>query len=230
MWGPVGEAHSSRDRPAAMAPSASCCYRSSHDHGRLSDEWVPATLSMISTRSTGSIGFVKYSSKPAANARSLSSGFAYAVAATAVTALPAVWLRMYRMSSRPSRPGIPRSQIITSGSAFSKDRIASYADVTHVTLAPCCNRIVRKSSQVSGLSSTTSRCNPESRADGVATPSVLMATCVWTPSGVRLGLVPRRSSTVKVAPLPWPSLLAHTVPPCRSTRCRTIERPSPNPP
>ena len=36
--------------------------------------------------------------------------------------------------------------------------------------------------------------------------------------------------TVNVAPQPSPSLCARTVPPCSSTRCRTIARPRPRPP
>ena len=38
------------------------------------------------------------------------------------------------------------------------------------------------------------------------------------------------SSTVNVAPCPSPGLGARTVPPCSSTSCFTIERPSPSPP
>ena len=38
------------------------------------------------------------------------------------------------------------------------------------------------------------------------------------------------NATVKVAPLPSPSLATRTVPPCSSTIWRTMESPSPNPP
>src|SRR6266849_3889108 len=40
----------------------------------------------------------------------------------------------------------------------------------------------------------------------------------------------RGRDTWKVAPFPLPSLAARTVPPCDSTMCRTIARPSPRPP
>jgi len=38
------------------------------------------------------------------------------------------------------------------------------------------------------------------------------------------------SETVKVLPWPEPGLLARTVPPCNSTSCFTMLRPSPKPP
>ncbi len=126
----------------------------------------------------------------------------------------------------PSSPGMPMSLTRTSGSSPSRAAKASAAPLATVTMAPAWESMAAVSSRVSASSSTTSTCRPSRR--GSARRATTLSRGGAGPSAELSSRAGRR--TVKVDPRPAPSLSARTVPPCSSTRWRTMASPRPRPP
>ncbi|KAG1314579.1 hypothetical protein G6F62_013902 [Rhizopus arrhizus] len=130
-------------------------------------------------------------------------------------------------------PGMPMSVSITWNCRWpvsASSASASPAELAAETLAPCSSSMRRRYSSTSGWSSTASTCMPRSGYGSTITgsrigPLITSRSGRRSASGMCCG-----SRTVKVAPWPWPSLAAVTVPPCSSTSCCTIARPRPRPP
>lgn len=140
--------------------------------------------------------------------------------------------RSSRMSQYPSLPASPMSLTRTSGDWSSTAESPSSAVATARTFAPAIERHTSITSRESGSSSTTSSCRPRRAARSEEAPRTSESR-----RSRRLAVVSTRSVkgltgsvTMNVEPSPSPSLMARTVPPCISTRWRTIASPSPSPP
>ena len=121
---------------------------------------------------------------------------------------------------------MPMSLTSTSGRSSSTARSASALVANVLTSAPYCTSETRRKSRTSVSSSTTITFTPSRRTShSGSSPSLLGSHAAAASGGAGRG---RR--TVKVEPWPDPRLSACTVPPCSSTRCRTMARPKPMPP
>ena len=117
-----------------------------------------------------------------------------------------------RRTSRPARPSRPRG------------------DDAARTSAPAFTRISPASSRPSASSSTT-RIREISRSEiGLTRSGPGPTAALALRRRGSAGTAATGSVTVNVAPEPRPALSALTVPPCSSTRCRTIASPRPSPP
>ncbi|EAU65834.1 hypothetical protein STIAU_5686 [Stigmatella aurantiaca DW4/3-1] len=127
------------------------------------------------------------------------------------------WLRI---SAKPSSPGSRMSLTSTSGRCCASAVSASAREATTRTSAPA---LRRKPSTDSRASTGLPRKSTFTPLSGGASPAC---------SPVSEASRPARSGrrTVKVAPVPGPSLCTSTVPPCSSTMVRTMASPSPSPP
>src|ERR1044072_5491628 len=110
----------------------------------------------------------------------------------------------------------------TSGGVAANESRPAVALSTRSTAAPSSSNTRRKSSPLAASSSTSSTRRPAS------TPSCSRGAGGATSGAASIGGL--GSSTRKTAPWPSPSLFAVTVPPCASTRWRTMARASPRPP
>src|SRR6218665_839778 len=118
---------------------------------------------------------------------------------------------------------MPMSDTSSSGRSVASRRRASAVEAAVVTRAPCSSSNSLSISRPSSSSSTTRMRRPassESWGGDVDAGSSGVAARGWK-SGRR---------TVNVAPSPGGPLVASTVPPCSSTRGRTMASPRPTPP